>query len=817
MTSPAELGSVFVAVVPTLSGAMAVLATGGADGADTYARAFAEKIKESPELRDGFKVAGDKASEQFSGTFTDAAKTGISKVDTTPLADALKTAGDKASKEFSTEFADQSGKAMAAVGTDLASKFGGGFSSEIDAVVGRVLPELTDLSGGVDSLSNSFSGLAGSLMDAVGKSGDLGTALVNLVPDIDAATSSTEGFGQTVLDAWKNSGGLKDVLPDLGDNFTKIAASITEALGPLAGYVVAAEAAIAATNKLTHNQTNVDPEKNPNGWWGTMFGLAGGPLKRFFDPDKPPPENFYKDWYPEQEPEPLPGPGREPPLHIPVGGAGSPGPGEESPFAHMPDFKPLPQPKPEREPSSGGSGGGRGGAPRVNTSIGSVSNRRDLAAAGSRVANLYAFAESLVGTPYSQALRNDCSGMVSKLANVALGLPPAASFTTVNEGQWLFSHGFQPGIGGPNDLTIGWNPQPGNAGHTAATLPGGVHAEAGGSHGSFLLGPGAVGGEDKQFSMHAYLPMGRGGGGRMPTGQMPSGTANDPVYTAQSDAGGSDSSSQGEQLGHGLVKGLLQELGIPDVFGKSPLEWGSVKLGMGALNWGMGLMKQLGAGGAGMAAGDMAGGGSMAGGMGGLGDALSGLFPADVLSSAPEMPHAGTGAPPGPVPPAAAPPAVSVPPAAHPGVPTPRPEPALTPPGLTPPALTPPGPDPLAGITDPALRAIAQQWIATHGSLPTLPAYTPPPGTPPLLPAPARGGLTGQMPIPAPRKAPRADDISAAMQTRRKDPAPATQSASAGPGINYYINNTGLITPQASKTLTAHQTKTSTFRPVMHV
>lgn len=141
-----------------------------------------------------------------------------------------------------------------------------------------------------------------------------------------------------------------------------------------------------------------------------------------------------------------------------------------------------------------------------------VSGPEDIPAAAAGVGNLYRFAESLVGTPYSQPLRNDCSGMVSELANVAVGLPPPTAgqrFSTVDEGQRLAQLGFQTGTGGPNDLNIGWYDHGGgNFGHTAATLPGGINAESGGSHGSFLLGPGAAGASSPQFDHHMFLPMG---------------------------------------------------------------------------------------------------------------------------------------------------------------------------------------------------------------------------------------------------------------------------------------------------------------------
>lgn len=171
----------------------------------------------------------------------------------------------------------------------------------------------------------------------------------------------------------------------------------------------------------------------------------------------------------------------------------------------------------------GARGGGGARFSGVGSSAGSVNSVADLATAGGRVQALYQLANSLQGTPYSTQLRNDCSGMVSELAHVAVGLPvPGAGdrFSTANEGQWLSQHGFQPGLGGPDDLNIGWHQGGPGGGHTAATLPGGVHAEQGGATpgDKFTLGPGAAGAENPEFEFHAHLPMGAGAGAAAPAG-----------------------------------------------------------------------------------------------------------------------------------------------------------------------------------------------------------------------------------------------------------------------------------------------------------
>ena len=118
------------------------------------------------------------------------------------------------------------------------------------------------------------------------------------------------------------------------------------------------------------------------------------------------------------------------------------------------------------------------------------------------------FAESFVGTPYSQANRNDCSGAASQLINVTLGQDPRSSFmSTQTAPQWLGSRGFVMGDGPPGTLRVGWynHGAAPNDGHMAITLPDGTHAESGGSHGTFELGGSAAGADDSEFDHHAYL------------------------------------------------------------------------------------------------------------------------------------------------------------------------------------------------------------------------------------------------------------------------------------------------------------------------
>lgn len=119
-----------------------------------------------------------------------------------------------------------------------------------------------------------------------------------------------------------------------------------------------------------------------------------------------------------------------------------------------------------------------------------------------------AAAQAFVGTPYSQSTRDDCSGMAAKVINQALGLPNSGLMSTKTAAEWLAARGFQPGVGGPGTISVGWydhGPNP-NDGHMAMTLSDGTNAEAGGNNRVFTMGSKARGANDPAFDQHMYLP-----------------------------------------------------------------------------------------------------------------------------------------------------------------------------------------------------------------------------------------------------------------------------------------------------------------------
>lgn len=122
-------------------------------------------------------------------------------------------------------------------------------------------------------------------------------------------------------------------------------------------------------------------------------------------------------------------------------------------------------------------------------------------------------AKSLAGQPYGGAL--DCSGLISELSNVAVGLPAnTGRMSTANEGEFLKALGFQSGTGGLGTFSVGWinDPSMSGGGHTAGTLPSGINIESSGSAGKVLYGGNALGANAGMFINHAYLTMGTGVG-----------------------------------------------------------------------------------------------------------------------------------------------------------------------------------------------------------------------------------------------------------------------------------------------------------------
>lgn len=249
-----------------------------------------------------------------------------------------------------------------------------------------------------------------------------------------------------------------------------------------------------------------------------------------------------------------------------------------------------------------------------------------LVGAGPSPLNQYA--QGMVGRKYSMATRDDCSGTMSELANVATGRPPRSSLmTTVNEGSWLQQRGFILGRGGPGTFRIGWFDHGGGAnGHTAGTLPDGTNVESSGSTGMFTMGAAARGADDPMFDKHAYLPMSPqgqtiGGGGGAAVGGSGSGGSSGGGFGGFGGSGGGSSISSGgggggstgmgnaggasdqtnsilDQL-KSIGEGGLKETFLPEGF-SDPMSWPNVQSGMALLKFFGGLLSGQGSQGQGL-------------------------------------------------------------------------------------------------------------------------------------------------------------------------------------------------------------------------
>ena len=158
-------------------------------------------------------------------------------------------------------------------------------------------------------------------------------------------------------------------------------------------------------------------------------------------------------------------------------------------------------------------------------------------------------AQALVGIPYSQASRNDCSGMVAQIINSALGMPGTGLMSTKTARTWLAARGFKSGPGGPGTIRVGWydhGPNP-NDGHMAMTLSDGTNAEAGGSHAKFVVGAGAKGANWGKFDNRMYLPT-VFGEGPASTAQTPAAAASAAAQTPGAAAAATSSPSSSFSL-----------------------------------------------------------------------------------------------------------------------------------------------------------------------------------------------------------------------------------------------------------------------------
>ncbi|OBB26313.1 hypothetical protein A5792_04270 [Mycolicibacterium peregrinum] len=103
---------------------------------------------------------------------------------------------------------------------------------------------------------------------------------------------------------------------------------------------------------------------------------------------------------------------------------------------------------------------------------------------------------------------SDCSSSIGDLVNILDGNSTGGQkLTTGNAAQWLPSHGFLPGAGGPGDFRVGFN-----SGHMQATLPGGTPWNWGSDAAAARGGIGGTGADDPSLTSRYYRPASMPGG-----------------------------------------------------------------------------------------------------------------------------------------------------------------------------------------------------------------------------------------------------------------------------------------------------------------
>lgn len=128
-------------------------------------------------------------------------------------------------------------------------------------------------------------------------------------------------------------------------------------------------------------------------------------------------------------------------------------------------------------------------------------------------------AAAMAGIPYQLGAKGgdegglafDCSALVGNLISNYLGTPPDTGMYTGNEGAWLSSHGFKPGVGSAGSIQVGFENYSAGGGHTVLRLPNGVNTEAssrptvGMPHGGVRYGGDALSPLSPMFTDHWYL------------------------------------------------------------------------------------------------------------------------------------------------------------------------------------------------------------------------------------------------------------------------------------------------------------------------
>jgi TP901 family phage tail tape measure protein len=247
------------------------------------------------------------------------------------------------------------------------------------------------------------------------------TAVANVAKDIGDTLARHPGIMHSVIDVLGTLGGawlafkalniaetvLAPIATGLGaviageEGATAAAGGLSGALRGLATavpYAAAAYTAIEATNSATGNATNVDPNKNPHGWWGTGFGVLGGPLKGLF------------------------GRAGGGPLY-------APGPkGKDSALFWGADDEHVWTA--DEVDATGGHAGQY--ALRGMARAGMLKNIRGYADGGGIGPDVYA-AHSMAGTRYSQGSRNDCCLIGSTLVYGPNGAKPISELVSGDE------------------------------------------------------------------------------------------------------------------------------------------------------------------------------------------------------------------------------------------------------------------------------------------------------------------------------------------------------------------------------------------------
>jgi hypothetical protein len=638
--SHVDLSVLWVPIMPETSKLGPAMEEAGKDATETFGKATAgigDKVHESftkatGKVKDVFTKAGSDASESMA----DGVKQGSQKVE-----DAIGDVGTKANSKFKETAKGLSKQLVDAIGPDTQKMLGDRLEEVVSGSLDSALGDKSKWGGklarsigdwGLDELKNKLGGVKDEAQKAEKSVGDVSAGntgkLAALVGNFDKVKGAVQATGVEVKDLPEP---LQDVVnktneaKTAAESFSAIFKDLPGIIGRVGGPIATLAAAVWTLRD--QEKAGLFDKTDASGhedWWKVAGGVGGSWLEK----------QYNKFFHGGGSPTPAPSSSSSAPSDMLLG------PGGSSDQASS-NFQPGGDPK--RWGGTLGSGADAydafsSGLPVTGPGSGPIPGAPSsfTAPSGSIVPRDVGSDKGL--TPTSSQVKKTIATMFPQINDIG-GWRPPDGYNEHSSGQaldvmipggntalgnqirdYVMAHAKELGVDYALWQQTQWNPDGSSSRMSDRGSPTQnhmdhvhIHTVRGGGNGTMPT------------DMPSTALGSRGGGSLGSSGMgIPTGAQHDPLYIMPADSsggssGGSSSDSQAQQLGSGLVNGVLQGFGLDGsvfkTFGGSsnPLQFGITKLATGLLNT--------------FAGGGQQGGGSLGGGGSSILPGLGGLIP----------------------------------------------------------------------------------------------------------------------------------------------------------------------------------------------